>query len=1382
MKLRSLLLTLLATICALPLAAQLESGKVYRFINKADSNIAMSAATTTTVYGAAVADGNYAQLWLVEQHPSNSNAWSLRSLGNGLYLKPMGTSTKWTFTTAPNSSTILYCVSTGSDYYTMNNSTTLGAMCMHYATSQGGAIVGWNTDADATHWQIQEVSVSPEELQANWEELDAFNNVLTDEFQATCNAALANLFNDAACTDLKKDFASVAEMEADADYQVLPKELQNMVKKIYTGDWSEGNFDSSKPGWDSEHSKRFRVQNIEPYSVAGEITSWLGINAHANMDNPTGIIGNSRQHVYIFVEGQVKSGAELYVGSLTGHGLLDSYESGTPLKPGLNILAFHGDKNALYINYVVHTYQNGSFPNKLSDFPSLKVHIEGGNITGFYNGVGDHLWGEPDDDEDWQYYEDRSVIESATLVGKYQILHFCMHATMCPDCNVVEQGMAHYLPNNISVPAGTPANQKVNTMLEAWDRIHMSEFVTMGLLTKAQLDSVNALYPRYDQNWQKVGNIYDYGEAMKQLQNGRDYGEYINHHGIAFGNFSGYMSGGWRNCNYHHNTMNSIIGEIATNAGSTWGPGHEIGHQHQSVITTNGLTEVTNNLFSNIAVWYMGMGTSRVNGSEGNLDRLNGMYQEGTHFLFHHHANGDQNLWTQTQMYYKLWLYFHRTGKNTDFVPRLYELHRQYRLSNNALGSYEGVAHTSGTMSTLRFYEHACEAAKTDLTEFFRAHGFFFPLDHELRGDYSSSYYTQTQAEIDASIARVKAKGYPETLTPLFINDCVAIPTYSHDGKTVRSYWDEETRQGKNALLGMYTTCMDESVTAEGYLYNIVNNEIRIVRNTGAKGAIGFIAYNNGNLVAFTNNYTVSLPAGVTTADVYAVQADGTKVKLLSAAEGGTEEQQYDALAKALSSALTALGNTDPSHQYVGFFYESALEELQSLYDGGFDAWKNKSQATHTYGEWAKLITNEINRLVVDTKAMLSFKATNIYTLANASYSSYYLAIHENALKAASSSQVPSNSDYRRWEFVSAGEEGVFYLKNVGAGVYISGLESGETANAVATSTTAAVKFVATYNGDGTISLSKKDDFTASLNCSSNKSITGANVANNASKWTARIIVDNARLLEEAKLNTLIDDAERIMSEVGTAGNLNEGVIALSSNLAQLLSNLETAKTSAEDNFDAVELLGYIDALQNAITAIEGTYMLTPISSKGAGVITWYYLRSVNKGVYCSSESVGSGQYANTISYTTDIDREDRKYWWAFVATGNENEYELYNAATETYAYTNSGFTATMKLDGAKDAGAYLVTIDTEKAAITLSQGTKYMSDTHNTNARMLTDKNRYWRLEYIGTEAGSLTGIEEVIGDDSSVKGIYDITGRKIETITAPGIYIVDGKKVLVK
>ena len=43
-------------------------------------------------------------------------------------------------------------------------------------------------------------------------------------------------------------------------------------------------------------------------------------------------------------------------------------------------------------------------------------------------------------------------------------------------------------------------------------------------------------------------------------------------------------------------------------------------------------------------------------------------------------------------------------------------------------------------------------------------------------------------------------------------------------------------------------------------------------------------------------------------------------------------------------------------------------------------------------------------------------------------------------------------------------------------------------------------------------------------------------------------------------------------------------------------------------------------------------------------------------------------------------------------------------------------------------------------------------------------------------------TGIGEVKGENGEVKAIYDLTGRRIEAITTPGIYIVGGKKVLVK
>ena len=57
-------------------------------------------------------------------------------------------------------------------------------------------------------------------------------------------------------------------------------------------------------------------------------------------------------------------------------------------------------------------------------------------------------------------------------------------------------------------------------------------------------------------------------------------------------------------------------------------------------------------------------------------------------------------------------------------------------------------------------------------------------------------------------------------------------------------------------------------------------------------------------------------------------------------------------------------------------------------------------------------------------------------------------------------------------------------------------------------------------------------------------------------------------------------------------------------------------------------------------------------------------------------------------------------------------------------------------------------------------------------------------------TNAGALsfrygegtTEIDDVKGENGKVKTIYDLQGRKLSEITEPGIYIVNGKKVLVK
>ena len=59
--------------------------------------------------------------------------------------------------------------------------------------------------------------------------------------------------------------------------------------------------------------------------------------------------------------------------------------------------------------------------------------------------------------------------------------------------------------------------------------------------------------------------------------------------------------------------------------------------------------------------------------------------------------------------------------------------------------------------------------------------------------------------------------------------------------------------------------------------------------------------------------------------------------------------------------------------------------------------------------------------------------------------------------------------------------------------------------------------------------------------------------------------------------------------------------------------------------------------------------------------------------------------------------------------------------------------------------------------------------------------------MEDLGTinvvfgEEGKVTSIEHITTENGA-KVIYDLTGRRVESIGATGIYIVNGKKTLVK
>ena len=134
------------------------------------------------------------------------------------------------------------------------------------------------------------------------------------------------------------------------------------------------------------------------------------------------------------------------------------------------------------INYVVHTFDtsngkkgNAAKARKLSDYEALKIHIEGGYINGYWNKVGDELYGEGDDANDWQYLKARATQTTVTVLGEYITLQFPLRGKDAVDNNGnPNEGLAYYLEQ-----------ADVREVINEWDNIMMWERFLLGVLGKA---------------------------------------------------------------------------------------------------------------------------------------------------------------------------------------------------------------------------------------------------------------------------------------------------------------------------------------------------------------------------------------------------------------------------------------------------------------------------------------------------------------------------------------------------------------------------------------------------------------------------------------------------------------------------------------------------------------------------------------------------------------------------------------------------------------------------------------------------------------------------------------------------------------------------------
>ena len=302
--------------------------------------------------------------------------------------------------------------------------------------------------------------------------------------------------------------------------------------------------------------------------------------------------------------------------------------------------------------------------------------------------------------------------------------------------------------------------------------------------------------------------------------------------------------------------------------GALWGPAHENGHIFQKYINMVGQTEVSNNVFSNVAVYNNGHLTSRAS-------NISVTFENMANNVFWN----DRDIWERTHLYFQLYQFFHILGNKSDFYPELFKALRSDPMVHT------GGIFTSATDDYLKFYKKCCQVSGYDLTEFFQAYGFFviptmtsYTLNDVTKDaykveDYGNYYLTVTQDEINAAKQAVADMNLPKA-NIIFIEDRITAPDATYEGApsgAKKTAFSEEFPIGQAGETGQYT---EYGETCSAYTYNVT--PLGRVKMVGT-GAVGFIVYNNsGDIIGFYNTTTFNLPSGATSYTIKAAAGNGT--------------------------------------------------------------------------------------------------------------------------------------------------------------------------------------------------------------------------------------------------------------------------------------------------------------------------------------------------------------------------------------------------------------------------------------------------------------------------------------------------------------------------
>ena len=548
-------------------------------------------------------------------------------------------------------------------------------------------------------------------------------------------------FEDAACTQLKPEYQEMSDslLAATLAEVEMPQYMIDIALKVKNETWAA-------------YEKDFRIHNYKAYSDANYWNDKMMASGGSYMGNPTGIYAeNDGDEIYVFVDEDVPSDATLYFAGCVENQLITYAQTGTKLEKGLNII--EGTKDALY--YIVYTADTKKMTKTLSEWPEMKIHVEGGKVNGYY-------------DVNFHASTDYLKILNAAKLNRFTV-----------------RG-AHSLYNlkTASFKKIFTTATKMNKSICWFDSVAVWEKNLMGM-TEEVATGKKAGYP-----WYLTG-----GEAIYPLYyNNPNFAIEGEPEDAGYANSTAYRTS--------YNGFDCIKNCLdATNKNmDDWCAGHECGHNNQRAINVEGCTEASNNVFSNLVCYLGGLNSS--NGST--LATVMEEFARREPFYYR-----DVN--SRLRFYWDLYLYYHLAQKNTSFYPELFKA-----LRNDPLVLYNSSNNNNGG---LKFVRKVCEIAQEDLTDFFDIWGFFEPIKKGSKiEDYGTHDIAVTQANI-TSTKNTIAQYPVKNREILFIEDRADYVLSTGFLQAAGKKRNGSDRVGQCGELGQFTSYLEGGCEPSEYVY-----------------------------------------------------------------------------------------------------------------------------------------------------------------------------------------------------------------------------------------------------------------------------------------------------------------------------------------------------------------------------------------------------------------------------------------------------------------------------------------------------------------------------------------------------------------------------------